>query len=138
MKKTFISFVVFFVIMTMSFVAKAQSIPTPINCLGTHCYISVFLNSDPVTPDGMLKYTITVPKEGITDLQGPAGCYLANNLGNTIDIYVRKIHLDLAADGVTCEVPFELYVNKWVDMWGEPAASGIQCYYWVKFLVSYD
>ena len=86
----------------------------------------------------MLKYTITVPKEGITDLQGPAGCYLANNLGNTIDIYVRKIHLDLAADGVTCEVPFELYVNKWVDMWGEPAASGIQCYYWVKFLVSYD
>ena len=119
MKKTFISFVVFSLIMTVSFVAKAQTIgASPVNCLGTHCYISVFLNSDPVASNGMLKYTIRVPQERIVDIQGPAGCYLANNLGNTIDIYVRKIHLDLAADGVTCEVPFELYVDKWVDIWG--------------------
>ena len=140
MKKNFIVFVISYLLMTISFTAKAQFSENPINCLGTHCYISVFLNSDPVTSDGMLKYTINVPREGISNLQGPAGNYFANNLGNTVDIYIRKIHLDLAADGVTCEIPFELYVNKWVDYLGNPISdnTGIQCFYWVKFMVSYD
>ena len=120
--------------------SKAQSAWSAPDCLGTHCYITVYINRDPVVEGGYLKYTINVPAEGVVDVQGPAGSFLFNNLGNTIDFYVRKSHLDLAADGVNCEVPFELLVNKWVTPLGiyNTNGNGIQCYYWIKLIVNYE
>lgn len=117
---------------------KVQAQSHGIYCLGTFCRISVYLNSDPVTPDGYLKYTIPTPPETIFDVQGPAGSFLANNLGNTVDLYIRKSQLELAAaDMSQCEIPFELLVDKWKDEWGEPSVSGvgIRCYYHIILMV---
>lgn len=83
------------------------------NCLGIHCYISVDLNNDPID-NGYLKYTIPTPKEGIDFISGSAGCYLSNHLGNTVDVYVRRTHLELALDSQPyAQVPFELYIPLW-------------------------
>ena len=95
---------------------KAQGISgTPVlseGCLGIHCYVTVDLDNDPVVNGGYVKYTIPTPRENLDYIQGPAGAYLSNNLGNTVDIYVRKIHLELAlSDYVAVEVPFELFVK---------------------------
>lgn len=107
--------------------------------LGTHCYITVYINRDPVTSDGYLKYTINVPPEGAVYTQGPAGSYLLNNTGDTIDFYVRKGQLDMAADGMNCEIPFELWVNKWVDGFRyNTDGVGERCYYMIILMVNYD
>lgn len=136
--KDFLRIYVFSLLVVLSIMGKAQN--HGYDCLGTHCYITVFLNSHPVTADGFFKFTINVPPEGAVNVQGPAGAYLSNNLGNTVDLYVRKIHLDLAADGVNTEVPFELLVNKWTTGWGNynTSGTGAQCYYWIKIMVNYD
>jgi len=110
------------------------------NCLGIHHYVSVDLDNDPVE-SGYLKYTIPVPKEGIDFITGPAGCHLLNNLGSTIDVYVRRSHLELAlADQPYAQVRFELFVRLWKDYNGITTTilAGIenQCYYLVIFNMS--
>lgn len=111
-----------------------------VDCLGVHCYITVDLNNDPVTSDGYLKYTISKPQEGIESIQGPTAVYLSNDLGNTIDIYIKKIHLIPLTRAITSEIPYELIVKKWVDRWGSPISEGtaeaIQCHYHVVLLVN--
>lgn len=131
-------YIILFLFAMLAVVTNAQS--SGYDCLGTHCYISVYINQDPVTSDGYLKYTITVPPEGAYDVQGPAGAYLFNHLGSTVDFYVRKSQLLLASDGVDCEVPFELWVNKWFTGLGvyNTTGEGTRCYYWIKLLVNYD
>ena len=110
------------------------------NCLGTHCYVSVDFNNDRVE-NGYLKYTIPVPKEGVDFISGPVGCYLGNNLGNTVELYVRRTHLELlASDQPHAQVPFELFVRLWKDHQGVTTTipSGVenQCYYYVVFNLS--
>ena len=110
------------------------------SCLGIHCYVSVDLNTDPVE-NGYLKYTIPVPRETIDFISGPVGCYLGNHLGNTIDIYVRRIHLELlASDQPQAQVPFELFVRLWKDHQGvtttTPSSDDKQCYYLKRQLLA--
>ena len=123
---------------------NAQTIPsTPTltqDCLGIHCYVLVDLQHDPVVDGGFVKYTIPVPREGLDFIQGPLGCYLSNHLGNTVDIYVRKIHLELAlSDNPSAEVPFELFVNKWIipngGTYDYPVSGALQCFYYVVFKI---
>ena len=124
---------------------KAQGISgTPVlseGCLGIHCYVTVDLDNDPVVNGGYVKYTIPTPRENLDYIQGPAGAYLSNNLGNTVDIYVRKIHLELAlSDYVAVEVPFELFVKKWIlpngGTYDYPVSGAAQCFYYVVFMIN--
>lgn len=47
-------------------------------------------------------------------MNAPAGCYLSNHLGNTVNVYVRRTHLELALDSQPyAQVPFELYIPLW-------------------------
>ena len=116
--------------------SNAQTHTHGFDCLGVLCRITVNLEKDPVTSDGYLRYTIITPPEGAYNIQGPAGAFLANNLGSTVDIYIRKSQLELAvADRDQCEIPFELLVYMWKDEWGNPASYGIQCYYHVILMV---
>ena len=124
---------------------NAQTTPsTPTftqECLGIHYYVNVDLQNDPVVNGGFVKYTIPVPREGLDYIHGPLGCYLSNHLGNTVDVYVRKIHLELAlSDYPSVEVPFELYVNKWITYDGAtydyPVSGGTQCFYYVVFKIN--
>lgn len=140
MKKNVMIGVLVSLLVNLSLTVKAQSAWSAPDCLGTYCEINVYMNSTPVDSNGFFKFTIPVPSEGFANIQGPAGSYFANHLGNTIDIYVRKIHLDLAADGINTEVPFELLVYKWVNDFGvyNTSGDGYQCYYWLKLMVIYD
>lgn len=113
-------------------------------CLGTLCYVSVYLNKDSVA-DGYFTYTIPVPPEGIYsfhEVQGPGSPYLTNHLGNTVDLELRRSHLLLAVDGEDCEVPLELLVNKWSYDWGSytttPDLNAAQCYYLIRLLVTQE
>ena len=106
-------------------------------CLGIHYYISVDLRNDPVV-DGYLKYTIPVPREGIDFISGPASAFLLNNLGSTVDIYVRRSQLEIAiADQPYAQVDFALFVHLWKDPFGgistSPSSTNKQCYYLVVF-----
>ena len=111
-----------------------------VDCLGVDCYITVDLNNDPVTSDGYLKYTIFKPQERIEDIQGPTAAFLLNDLGSTIDIYIKKIQLLPLTRAITSEIPYELLVEKWVDRWGRPttkeADDSIQCHYHVVLLIT--
>ena len=104
-------------------------------CLGIHHEVSVNLNNDPVV-NGYLKYTIPTPRETIDYITGPAGSYLSNHLGNTVDVYVRRSHLELAlADYPYAQVPFTLFVRLWKNDIGhtrtDPADGYNQCFYYV-------
>ena len=105
-------------------------------CLGIHCYISVDLQNDPVV-DGYFKYTIPAPRESIDFISGPASAYFVN-LGNTIDVYVRRTQLELAlADQSYAQVGFGLFVQVWQDAFGNkstiPSSINQQCYYLIVF-----
>ena len=105
-------------------------------CLGIHCYVSVDLQNDPVV-DGYLKYTIPAPRESVDFISGPASAYFVN-LGNTIDVYVRRTQLELAlADQSYAQVGFGLFVHLWQDSFGNkstsPTNTNQQCYYLVVF-----
>ena len=140
MKKNVMIWALVTLLVNLSLTVKAQSAWSADDCLGTFCEVDVYIDRAPVEANGFIKVTIPVPSEGIAGIQGPASAYFSNHLGNTIDLYVRKIHLDLAADGVNCEIPFELTVNKWVNDLGvyNTSGEGYQCYYWVKLMVIYD
>jgi hypothetical protein len=108
-----------------------------IECLGKHCDVSVDLYNDPVE-SGYLKYTIPTPTENIDYITGPAGSYLSNHLGNTVDVYVRRSHLELAlADSLYAQVVFRLYVRLWKSQTGDtktyPESGYNQCFYHVVF-----
>jgi hypothetical protein len=108
-----------------------------IECLGKHCDVSVDLYNDPVE-SGYLKYTIPTPTENIDYITGPAGSYLSNHLGNTVDVYVRRSHLELAlADSPYAQVVFRLYVRLWKSQTGDtktyPESGYNQCFYHVVF-----
>jgi len=130
----------FFAILSTSIYAQNDSLAEPTfaqEYLGIHCYVSVDLKNDPVE-NGYLKYTIPVPREGVDFIQGPAGSYLLNNLGNTVDVYVRRSHLELAlADMPYAQVPFELFVHLWKSPNGStstfPDPTKEQCFYYVVF-----
>lgn len=111
-----------------------------VDCLGVLCYITVDLDNDTVTSDGYLKYTIFKPQETIDCLQGPTAAHLTNDLGSTIDIYIKKAQLIPLVRSITSEIPYELLVNKWVDRWGMPsimgAAEAVQCHYHVVLLIT--
>jgi hypothetical protein len=125
----------FIVISTLNI--RAQTFTHGFDCLGIHCYVTVNLRTDPVTSDGYLKYTISTPPESIYDVQGPAAVLLSNYLGGTIDLYIRKSQLELAAaDRDQCEIPFELLVDKWKDEWGNPSTSGIRCHYHIILMIN--
>lgn len=144
MKNTFLkSFMtLFFAVLTISVHAQTEW-PVPDysdEYLGIHCYITVDLNNDSVV-NGYLKYTISVPKETVISIQGPASAYLSNNLGSTIDIYVHRLQLELAlADMSYAQVPFALFVDLWKDSYGnittELDSTAQQCYYYVVFNLS--
>ena len=142
MRTNFFKYLVLTLFLSVSVVAKAQSdddIIAGYDYLGTHCYITVYINQDPVTSDGYLKYTIPVPPEGAVHTQGPASSYLLGQIGSTVDFYVRKGQLDMAADGMNCEIPFELWVNKWVNGFTyNTDGVGERCYYMIKLLVNYQ
>lgn len=122
----------------MTFTVKAQD--NSYACLGIWCYVNVHLSTDPVD-GGYLKYTIPVPSEGISPyggVQGPGSPILFNNLGNTVELWLRRVHVDLAANGQNCELPVEFRVNKWTTGWGSYSTipgNGTQCYYWIVLLV---
>ena len=141
--KSFIS--LFFIVISSSVYAQRIDIPDydwdkpdlSYNCLGLHCYVSVDLKNDPVE-NGYYKYTIPIPREGVDFISGPVGCYLSNNLGSTVDIYIRRSHFEvIASDQPHAQVPFELFVPLWKDYSGLPTTtpSGVanQCYYHVVF-----
>jgi len=90
-------------------------IPRVKECLGVWCYITVDFKNDPVTSDGYFKYTIQTPPNGIqyACMQGPGAPYLFNHLGSTVDLYIRKMRLELDADGYD-SVPIELFVDTWI------------------------
>ena len=118
------------------FTVMAQGIQEPnygYGHLGVLCYVSVDIDNDPVTADGFLKYTIPTPSESIDDVVGPVGCYLLNYLGprSTVDLYVRRSHLELAIDSAaSAQVPFEIFVNKWMNSHGDTyhEQTGVYCY----------
>lgn len=113
-------------------------------CLGTLCYVNVNLSTDPVD-GGYLTYTIPVPDEGLgpyAGVQGPGSPVLANNLGTTVDLKLRKSHLALEADGKNCQLYVDLLVNKWSLGFGhytttKPSGSQTypQCYYRVILVI---
>ena len=85
-----------------------------------------------------LKYTIPALREEVDFIQGPVGSYLANNLGNTVDVYVRRSRLELAlANMPYAQVPFELFVRLWKSPNGAtstfPESDKEQCFYYVVF-----
>lgn len=128
---------IFTVCLLCVYVCNAQS--TSYTNLGILCYINVSLSHDPVDNQGYLTYTINTPDETACGIQGPGSPILTNNLGNTVDIKIRRTHLDLAADGLNCEIPLELTVAKWSTGWGHyttsPSSSGAQCYYYIVLLI---
>lgn len=139
MKHTFLKAftVLFFSFLAISSYAQVDEPTYSYSYLGIHCYVSVDLKNDPVE-NGYLKYTIPTPLQGATNIQGPAGAYLSNNLGSTIDVYVRRSHLELAmADRPYAQVPFELYVNLWKSPNGSTTTyydpDKEQCFYLVVF-----
>lgn len=145
MKRMFLKafMLLFFVNITSSVLAQDYGFIEPNHVeqyLGVHCEVSVDLDNDPVQ-GGYLKYTIPAPREGVSFIQGPAGCYLSNNLGSTVDIYVRRVQLELAlSDLPYAQVPFELFVNLWKDPHGGTTSSSgestEQCFYYVVFEIN--
>lgn len=102
--------------------------------LGILCHVSVDLNNDPVTSDGYLKYTIPAPTEQIDFISGPASAFLINHLGDTVDFYVRKNQLELAAaDYAYARIPYLIFVKKWINTGGVISLvekeGYYQCYY---------
>lgn len=128
---------IFTVCLLCVYVCNAQS--TSYTNLGILCYINVSLSHDPVDNQGYLTYTINTPDETACGIQGPGSPILTNNLGSTVDLKIRRIHLDLAADGLNCEIPLELTVAKWSTGWGHyttsPSSGGAQCYYYIVLLI---
>lgn len=115
------------------------------NYLGVWCTIDVNLN-DLLNYKTEAKYTINVPPESILSsspmsglsIQGPGSPHLINHLGNTIDVEFLKSHLLLEYETEPTECYCELYVDKYVDDFGNPSTSsnGNQCYYLIRVLIS--
>ena len=130
-----------FIIVFMSlFAIAAKSQCNNYCCLGRLCYVTVDLKNDPVVDGMYLKYTIPAPSESIWSIQGPGTSLFFNHLGNTVDIYVRKNHLELAiADSNVREVPCEVLVDKWVNDYGYyeyyQASGYLRCHYEIILMI---
>ena len=73
---------------------KAQCLErTGMDCLGDWCIVDVSL-SDPLV-DNYLVYTIPKPLYAISGIYGPGMPRLFNDLGGTMDLYLRKFDLQL-------------------------------------------
>lgn len=108
------------------------------------CTIDVDLNQQ----ENDLVYTIPVPPEGILlttpnvfgtvgpIIQGPGSPHLFNNLGNTVDLHLRKNHLLLEYENNPTECVLELIVNKKVSDWGTSSPAQNFCYYYIRLLLS--
>ena len=140
MKKLFI--VIF--VSLLAIAAKSQNITNGYcfgyDCLGRLCYVTVDLKNDPLIDGMYLKYTIPAPSERIWAIQGPGIAMTFTNMGSTVDIYVRKTHLELAlADSSNREIPCEVLVEKWVDDYGNyeyyQGAGYIMCHYHIVFMI---
>ena len=135
MKKVILLFL-FCLVSLVSFEAYCQS-PSYTN-LGTLCYININLRQTPVDSQGYYTFTIHTPQERICGVQGPGSPILINNLGSTVDLKIRRMYIELAADGNNCEIPLEAYVEKWSTGWGNyttsPTSGGAQCYYYIVLL----
>ena len=135
MRNTFPKIIVAVFFSLFALVGKAQTMGY--ECLGINSTISVYMNSEP-TYNGYFKFIIPMPPERVLGVQGPASSYI-NNLGGSLEFYVHKNRLDMAADGMNCEVPFDLVVEKWFDNFSyNTEGRGTQCYYLIKLMVNYD
>ena len=130
MKRVILSLVLL-VMLPYVFVEKIKAQTCDEGCLGTWCYVDVSL-SDPVNA-GELIYTIPVPPEGFTGgIMGPGSPYLFNDLGSTIELHLKKGHLEIEADGnETTTLMLDALVNKYVLGTEGYISSGdyVQCHY---------
>lgn len=118
-------------------VSYAQTHTCDEGCLGTWCYVDVSL-SDP-TNGGELIYTIPVPPERFTGgIMGPGSPTLFNDLGNTIELHLRKSHLVVEADGGDVQLVLDAQVNKYVIATEGAISSGdyVQCHYHIVLNVT--
>lgn len=138
MKYYFITFLFILFVPNISFAQFSN------DCLGIWCTIDVDLNQQ----KNDLVYTIPVPPEGILlttpnvfgtvgpIIQGPGSPHLFNNLGNTVDLHLRKNHLLLEYENNPTECVLELIVNKKVSDWGTSSPAQNFCYYYIRLLLS--
>ena len=101
-----------------------------IGCLGTWCYVDVSL-SDP-TYAGDLIYVIPVPPEGFAgSIMGPGSPRLYNNLGSTVELRLKKSHLEVESDGGNAQFVLDALTNEFVqDMEGSISSGGYaRCHY---------
>ena len=140
MKKLFITIFV----SLLAIAAKSQNVTNGncwgYDCLGRLCYVTVDLNNDPLIDGMYLKYTIPAPSENIYSIQGPGISLVFNDLGSTVDILVRKTHLELAlADSPNREIPCDVLVEKWVDEYGKyeynQTNANIMCHYHIVLMI---
>jgi len=100
-------------------------------CLSTWCYVDVSL-SDP-TDAGYFIYTIPAPPEGFTGgIMRPGSPRFFNNLGSTVDLYLRKSFLILEVDEKNeATLIMDAQVNKYVPAMEGVISSGayVQCHY---------
>ena len=112
---------------------------TSFACLGKLCYINVDLAT---TDKAFLTYTINVPKEYQSNsygIAGPASPHLQNFLGDSVDIVLNRNQLIIESDEQNCQLIINLFVDKWVDQFGNksntPGNQYYQCYYDIVLLI---
>lgn len=131
MKCHFLSFSLFVLFsFVLTNVSYAQNSVCGEGCLGTWCYVDVSL-SDP-TNAGELIYTIPMPPERFTGgIMGPGSPYLFNNLGNTIELHLKRGQLVVEADGGNVQLVLDALVDKYVIATEGSVSSGdyAQCHY---------
>ena len=148
MKKKLLTFVFALLVATSCFARTYGN-----DCLGFWCTIDVDLSHN---NGGDLVFTIPVPPEGIIlslpnefntvgpIVEGPASPYLLNNLGNTVDLHLKRSQLLVEYETNPTECVLELFVNKKVNDFGIPITdshqtfnTGInQCYYYIRLLLT--
>lgn len=137
MKKTILSLILLFFI-PFIYVNKINAQTCDQGCLGTWCYVDVSL-SDP-TDAGYLIYTISAPPEGFTGgIIGPGSPRFFNNLGSTVDLYLRKSHLLLEVDeNNEATIILDAAVNKYNSAIEGSISSDtyIQCHYHIVLRVT--
>lgn len=118
-------------------ISYAQTAVCGEGCLGTWCYVDVSL-SDP-TNAGELIYNIPMPPERFTGgIMGPGSPYFFNDLGNTIELHLRKSHLVVEADGGNVQLILDAQVDKYVIATEGSVSSGdyAQCHYHIVLNVT--
>ena len=132
MQNSFCKILLCFLLFISNGETKAQCLErTGMDCLGDWCIVDVSL-SDPLV-DNYLVYTIPKPPYAISGIYGPGMPRLFNDLGGTMDLYLRKFdllpHLDEGDDYAI------LYLEMTVGTTNDPLVNDYGGHYHIKLIL---